>query len=152
MPTPRVTVESNYQERAFVAVFDALVNYAPALKEAVRLIQQGIADNFANEGSAEGPWKELAPLTRRTRRRLRVGEAHPILYRGRGGPDGRVLRDALLSPDAVHYETDYVEVTYPNPGDPRFRALSKERPMLPLGPVYEREIAEVLIDWFASRR
>lgn len=48
-------------------------------------IAQGFAENFSNEGSAAGPWRQLAPFTVRERQRLGFPGAHPILRRtGRG--------------------------------------------------------------------
>lgn len=142
---PQVLVDVDFDDRIVGEILNRVSLSELALDDVVEIIHDGIRENFANEGSARGPWPQLADETVRQRRWLGVGGEHPILQRGLGGPDGRVLLEALTSPDSVQIDDHILEVTYPTPGDARFRRLSVDRPMLALGPVYEDEIRRALV-------
>lgn len=142
---PRVRVTTRLQS----PTIDKMLRTVEArigLDAAEPILRAAIADNFEMEKGGDRPWKPLKPqsIARRLRAKVPPG---PILYRGLGadGPaDPRVLRDALLSDEAVTTTGQTITLTHPVPTDERFIALSRTRSMVSVSKASAKQIREAI--------
>lgn len=122
------------------------------VREAQRIIENGFAESFANEGSAAGRWPQLAPRTVEDRIRRGYSGSHPILVRTGsyrlswvGDDNGSVpthIREAASDGSGWHLEvgsSDY-RVGWHEHGTPHMPA----RQVAPASEMFKRQLGDYL--------
>lgn len=122
---------------------------SPVMAKATEKIAEAIESNFATESEADGtPWDGLAELTKKERRKLGVGEAHPILDRfGTLKREAVSVREHDEESASVGAPDGHLSARALNDGHDYGNRVLPTRPFLTMSDVELDEIGQEIVDY-----